>query len=692
MAKHHEPLKALAPIDWAEVPQEDGGLDGFLNGVFAEAQVVVDSIPSTTTTTSGSNSTTATGRARAQTDSAVFYSGAAAAAATAKDQSPSSSAGPSAEQREQLRKEWKEVKVNPRDNPLGITVYKLAGKDGRGAWFARRSVHEGLSFDRWKAGLEREFAETMKVQGSPGSGNIRGIGADRSVEHKVLDGAGHLNVFQLSAQFPGPTSPRDFITLLLTTDTIPGRPPPSQEQQKKQHGPRPLRQYMIVSKPCTHPGCPPRQGIIRGQYESVEIIREVPGESMAGKRSFSHADLTSDDATRRVSFAKPPAEGDHDGGDGEDGPRAVEWLMVTRSDPGGSVPRFMIEKGTPPGIVGDAGKFLKWVTAMDPSKESEPGAVQHNGEKQHLSPADARNRPSNQQHVNAANRTQDEAGTGGDDDDEGIPSSNGIYGIIAGAFGAATSVAYGLRQQFSSPLGFSTSQESVAEDQTKQEGAEGDDDNGSESDASSTHSFSSAMERYMTADMGGGDSINGSHSSESRSQSKTNGNNNNNPLEKELLKLTERRRKLDENYAKMQERLESRRQGDKDKDAAALAKAREKHDRELAKQEAKYRREMRKLEEKREHEERKAEARRRKTLEREEKSSLQLELDRARADRDVARKQLELLQGQVGELQRENTMLVARLGRLGAINREDSASSRELSIKSLGKSDRAASS
>ncbi len=193
MAKHHEPLKALAPIDWAEVPQEDGGLDGFLNGVFAEAQVVVDSIPSTTTTTSGSNSTTATGRARAQTDSAVFYSGAAAAAATAKDQSPSSSAGPSAEQREQLRKEWKEVKVNPRDNPLGITVYKLAGKDGRGAWFARRSVHEGLSFDRWKAGLEREFAETMKVQGSPGSGNIRGIGADRSVEHKVLDGAGHLN-------------------------------------------------------------------------------------------------------------------------------------------------------------------------------------------------------------------------------------------------------------------------------------------------------------------------------------------------------------------------------------------------------------------------------------------------------------------------------------------------------------------
>ena len=39
---------------------------------------------------------------------------------------------------------------------------------------------------------------------------------------------------------------------------------------------------------------------------------------------------------------------------------AIEWLMVTRSDPGGSVPRFMVEKGTPGGIVSDAGRFLKW--------------------------------------------------------------------------------------------------------------------------------------------------------------------------------------------------------------------------------------------------------------------------------------------------------------------------------------------
>ncbi|RAL59755.1 hypothetical protein DID88_000384 [Monilinia fructigena] len=35
-------------------------------------------------------------------------------------------------------------------------------------------------------------------------------------------------------------------------------------------------------------------------------------------------------------------------------------LWVTRSDPGGSVPRFMIDRGTPSAIVSDAGKFLDW--------------------------------------------------------------------------------------------------------------------------------------------------------------------------------------------------------------------------------------------------------------------------------------------------------------------------------------------
>ncbi|KFY83257.1 hypothetical protein V500_10118, partial [Pseudogymnoascus sp. VKM F-4518 (FW-2643)] len=50
----------------------------------------------------------------------------------------------------------------------------------------------------------------------------------------------------------------------------------------------------------------------------------------------------------------------------------VEWIMLTRSDPGGSVPRFMVERGTPGSIVADAAKFLNWAcsAALDSAAES----------------------------------------------------------------------------------------------------------------------------------------------------------------------------------------------------------------------------------------------------------------------------------------------------------------------------------
>ena len=154
----------------------------FLNDTFSQAQTVVDSIPGSPSPTQDAAST---GRPRAKTDSAVRASDAAPPTPLNHD--------PAALQHiEKLRKDWKEVKVNAKENPHAMTVYKLSSKDGRGAWFARQSVHEGLSFDRWKAGLETEFKESMKVQGSPGSGNIRGIGADKRVENRMIDGAGRL--------------------------------------------------------------------------------------------------------------------------------------------------------------------------------------------------------------------------------------------------------------------------------------------------------------------------------------------------------------------------------------------------------------------------------------------------------------------------------------------------------------------
>ena len=45
---------------------------------------------------------------------------------------------------------------------------------------------------------------------------------------------------------------------------------------------------MVISRPCEHPECPRRDGFIRGQYESVEFIREIP---LKPKKAASTTDL-----------------------------------------------------------------------------------------------------------------------------------------------------------------------------------------------------------------------------------------------------------------------------------------------------------------------------------------------------------------------------------------------------------------
>lgn len=264
--------------------------------------------------------------------------------------------------------------------------------------------------------------------------------------------------FQLSAQFPGPTAPRDFVTLLVTSESS--------------AAPSGLRQYMVVSKPCTHPDCPPRRGIICGRYELVEVVREIAAERPASEGSPSRADPTS--AQAAGSGAARPTSAP------SDSPRAVEWLMVTRSDPGGSVPRFMIDRGTPPGIVGDAAKFLDWAAA---AAQEEPLAQEESVQDDKAQDPAAR---SPDEHVATASAGEGE----GASSDQGAPSSNGLYGIITGAFGAASSVAHDLRQQLSGPLSLGSH---------GHDGAGPDDlgdDPGSESDAStsSARSFASALE------------------------------------------------------------------------------------------------------------------------------------------------------------------------------------------------------
>lgn len=462
--------------------------------------------------------------------------------------------------------------------------------------------------------------------------------------------------------------------MLLTSDL-------SHQAENKVGG---LRQYIIVSKPCNHSECPPRQGIIRGQYESVEIIREVHVEPSMAKRSMSAVDLAANDERRASSDIKMSnSERLQDAR-----PVAVEWLMVTRSDPSGSVPRFLIEKGTPPGIVGDAGKFLKWTTAG--SRRGWDETVTATTTK---TPADEVNGAeggspvaTTETHTTTTTNhlsRSDSTFQSHDGDDNSVPSSNGIYGIITGIFGIASSVvANGLG------LNYASSEESISTVPaiTVQEH----EDEGMESDSSSTRSFLSALEKRLSQEPRANND--GSQSEDSKSTT-TNPNASAAagapaPIgpagEKELRKLQERRRKIDEKMVLMQSRLQSKSQGDRAKDEASLAKLREKLDREAAKQEQKYQRELQKLEEKRENEARKAEQKRRKAAEKEEKSSMALELERVRAELDLARQTGRILEGQVRELQAQNTQLVAKLGKMGGM------SSASLPLQSVGNASDAA--
>jgi hypothetical protein len=175
MAALHEALKTLGPIDHAETPTND--LKPFLSNAFTNGQLIVDSVPIPPPPTTALDT-----RPRSSST-----------ASSSSDIAPSNArTPPPASHVEALQKEWKPVKLAANANPLGMNVYKLGGKDGKGAWFARRSVHEGLGFSKWKKALEREFPETMKVQGGPGEGNIRGIGGEKRVEFQHVEGLGKL--------------------------------------------------------------------------------------------------------------------------------------------------------------------------------------------------------------------------------------------------------------------------------------------------------------------------------------------------------------------------------------------------------------------------------------------------------------------------------------------------------------------
>lgn len=655
----------------------------------------------------------------------------------------------------------------------------MAGNDGKGAWFARRSVHEGLGFARWKRGLEREFPETMKVQGGPGEGNIRGIGGERRLERREVQGTGRLEVYHLSAQFPGPTTPRDFVTLLLTSDNALTEETGGVfgEGDRKEIP----RHFMVVSKPCIHAEAPERDGFIRGQYQSVELIREVPlapqrkksasmNDLRAAGGSGKRAEITTSglgreavirnanksqsqtqehDSTgfgsdqssttravgeegrkrgKTISFSGShgtDAKGQHfdvpeQEGDPENNP--VEWIMLTRSDPGGSVPRFMVERGSPGSIVADAVKFLDWACSKDidefggdetaSTAEMVETTDQTEPDVEEQAKPQLPRRPANIQPKEISLREYQTnghlAGLNGIRDSppdenyvapkssispghaqQNASSGGGLYGMMSSAASLIASHTPAIITSHLPSIGYSAALPHALPRLRRYSTS-----SSSSSENSDAGTFASALERPSASESDteraanphptttaavnsnptrlphASSPVSASASTKSaRSMLSTTTGSGHDRLasaeEKERAKLAERKRKLGEKLGRIRQRELSRTSENSSKEAAAIARAEDKYAREVRRQEEKCAREVERIRKRREREEKKAGEVGRRDRMQEEVERLKRGLKELSLENEVLRVEKDLLRRSVGELQKENTRLAVGIGKLG---------------------------
>ncbi|KAF2477010.1 uncharacterized protein BDR25DRAFT_309331 [Lindgomyces ingoldianus] len=636
MLQLHQALETLRPKDFGEVPLEELSL--FLSDIFSKAELIANSVPPPP------NGAPYESSQRSRSDANCATSAADMTVSQARRPPPQSD-------HEELRKAWgKPLKMSAKDSALGISVFKMAGHDRHGAWFARSSVHEGLGFAKWKRAMLREFPESLAVEGGPGEGNVRGIGGDRRLEDVDVDGVGRMEVYQLSAQFPGPTSPREFITLLLTSDNC--------LSNASKVGNTIPRHYMVVSIPVTHPQAPPRNGLVRGYYESVEMIREIP---LASSKVASTSNLLQHEAKKSrhrgstIGFAEsrgPGAKGekiDRRDGPGDDDPERnpVEWIMITRSDPGGGIPRFMVERNTPSSIVQDAGKFLEWACSRDdflPREEDEEIA---------------------EESIRKSVETERNFS---------IFESNGILA------GIGTSIA-------DKPTWRRHSSHNAVENGGERPGSirpmtdavevylpnvlnplQRIDSHSSSSTSSSIGSFASA-EQFNTApeglpvDNSMATPSTMSEKSMALSPSDSGGQMQNNQMSREFQKIEQKRQQLKDRLDQARERQSKESQEASLKSAKELEKATERHSRERKKQEDRFAKEVQKLEQRRERETKKLLARQQKEADKNTLLKTQRDRDDWKEKAGLAEQENRLLKEQIGDLQRENTALVARIGK-----------------------------
>jgi len=575
MSELHEALKAIAPADWGTIPQGKQDLESYLDDLFSNCQLIIDSVPLPAPDD-------APQKPQAQA------SGQAANASDVTLSAERSAAGTSGH--EKVQKEWgKPVKIKPQENPLGISVYKMSGKDSRGAWFSRHSVHEGVGFSKFKKSMQMEFEKSLSEPGPPGTGSVRGIGGEERLEQIKTD-KGTVEVFRLTAQFPGPTAPRDFVTLLITSDKA------IHVENESNNAPR---HYLVVSRPCDHPKTQPTSDFVRGFYESIEFIREVP---------------------RKVSKL--------DSKDPEDNP--VEWMMITRSDPGGGIPRFLVERGTPGSITGDAVKFVDWAT----QNEDDLAALESKLDKGQADGGQADDGKAASSHPPAQRKESYQSWKG-----------RSVVGVVENQHEDPSH-----SQQYPQPA----VQQQPATAQTQHNGSPrtlAPPPNGL-SRAETHDSFDTASEGLSSSENEDAEkaSMDSVQSPVSIAGSRQHGHH-----EDKVRKLDEKKQALYNKFAETQAKFEQSRSTQPDTDEAKTQKLIDKHEKDLKKHEEKFQKDLAKVEHKQEKERRKAAEKAKKRAEKADKAQLVQERDEARLEADKLRKVVE-------NLQKENAAMVAKLG------------------------------
>lgn len=375
---------------------------------------------------------------------------------------------------------------------------------------------------------------------------------------------------------------------------------------------------MVVSIPVSHPEAPPRNGMVRGYYESIEMIREIP---------------------------MPAAGTDSD--DPETNP--VEWIMVTRSDPGGGIPRFMVERNVPSSIVQDAIKFLDWACARSDSDNTgeTKGIDEKNATDSAVAVDDGERRLSRVESngitagvgtsiVDRPSLTIRRSSHQADMEQNDVPE---------GLLGQLRNTVEGYIPDSLNPLHRTIS-------------------SSSSSTSSSLDSFASA-EQFRTASDGLpiDDSI---PTPSTTSQNSLPMALDDSPHAREMQKIEERKRMLKEKLEQAREKQAKELQNGNERTQKEIEKAAEKHVKERKKQEDKFQKEIRKLEERREKETRKLLARQQKEADKNQLLKTQRERDEHKQRVSILEEENKLLKEQIGDLQRENTALVAKLGKSDA--------------------------